>query len=78
MTDIKAKTAPTRWEYYFHPKELANSHYSAYMDPGPHLGTENDVNDLGRSGWELVAVVPISKWEGATSKVVFIFKRPIG
>lgn len=72
MDEIKVKTPPTRWEYYFHPRELGG------WTSVPRLGTEDDVNDLGRSGWELVTIFPVNVGYGQTTRAVFVFKRPLG
>jgi hypothetical protein len=38
---------------------------------------EPQLNVLGREGWELVSVVPVSQTNGFTNYLQYTFKRPI-
>ena len=51
---------PTKWEY--------RTHYLGPRENGQYFGA--DLQDIGNSGWELVAVVPSGK------KQLCILKRP--
>ena len=78
MSEVEAKASPKRWEYYFHPKEIETLTSWEKLQSVPYVGFESDINDLGRSGWEMVCALPLAVGYGQTSKVVFVFKRPIG
>ena len=41
---------------------------------GPETGPR--INRLGREGWELVGVTPVTK-DGATRKLIYFFKKPL-
>jgi hypothetical protein len=68
------KTAPTRWEYYTHLKDVEGGVLRG-MKIAEGLGAE--LNDLGRSGWELVSALDLNEYEGRSAKVVLLFKRPL-
>lgn len=38
---------------------------------------ENDFNELGRDGWELVSSVDTNQTNGSTKSILFVFKRRI-
>ena len=68
------KTPPVRWEYYTHMKEVEGGMLRS-LKLGEGLGAE--LNDLGRSGWELVSALDLNEYEGRSAKLVLLFKRPI-
>ena len=68
------KTPPTRWEYYTHMKDVEGGMLrSLKLGEGLHA----ELNDLGRSGWELVSALDLNEYEGRSAKLVLLFKRPI-
>lgn len=54
-----------RWEYDLLAMSLQD-----------HEGARNDLNDFGRDGWELVAILPQSS-EALIGWVLAVFKRPV-
>lgn len=68
------KIAPIRWEYLTHVKDVEGGLLRG-MKIAEGLGPE--LNDLGRSGWELVSALDLNEYEGRSAKVVLVFKRPL-
>jgi hypothetical protein len=68
------KTPPPRWEYYLH---TANVEGGVIRDMKVAQGLHAEMNDLGRSGWELVSALDLNLYEGRSAKVVLLFKRPL-
>ena len=63
----------TRWEYYTYKVEAEGL-------IGGHVDVEKidqRLNELGREGWELVAVCDTNSFEGSSRYVLFSFKRPL-
>lgn len=58
----------TRWEY-----KILNIRSEGYrLDPG----STDQLDALGRQGWELVGVTSVNFKSGATDNIAMIFKRP--
>jgi hypothetical protein len=68
------KTPLTRWEYYLHTKGVEGG---LVRDVKLAQGLAAELNDLGRSGWELVGALDLNEYEGRSAKVVLLFKRPL-
>jgi len=68
---------------YSHASNLWNKEdQGRFMDDGGRSALDQ-VNDLGKSGWELASVTPIascpaSGFTGQTTELLFTFKRPAG
>jgi hypothetical protein len=60
-----------RWEYL-----VVNIRSENYRLPQPD--TENQLNELGQDGWELVSITAINFKTGATDHIGMVFKRPLG
>lgn len=68
------KTPPVRWEYYTHMKDVDGGVFRT-LKLGEGLDAE--LNDLGRSGWELVSALDLNEHGARSAKLVLLFKRPI-
>lgn len=59
----------TRWEY-----KILNIRSEGYrLDPA----TTDQLDNLGRQGWELVGLTSVNFKSGATDNIAMIFKRPV-
>ena len=68
-----ASSAPSQQE----PPKQAWQHLALTQDDdGLGDGLGQQINKLGRDGWELVNVVPLTK-DGTTVKTRYYFKRPL-
>ena len=76
-----------KWEYrtIWETRPLLTADTGLVESPINMLGEWEDgpeLEELGKEGWELVAVVPVSEYDGpglagATSAVAYFFKRPM-
>jgi hypothetical protein len=65
-----------QWDYY---TLVLEARLPGLFQAGGEIDPEkldNELNRLGRQGWELVGSFPIAMAEGGTRDVVLIFKRP--
>ena len=66
----------TIWEYETMVMQVANEG----LVVRPELDVpkfKSALNEMGRSGWELVAVFDINMLQGGSKQVVATFKRPV-
>ena len=64
----------SRWEY-----NTVIFEASFWLSTGSLDGEafQEKLDELGRSGWELVSVFDTNRQQGATFQVVAVFKRPL-
>jgi len=59
----------TRWEY-----KVINIRSESYrLDPK----CAEQLNELGRDGWELISMTSVNFKSGATDNIAMVFKRPV-
>jgi Domain of unknown function (DUF4177) len=66
----------TLWEYEAFVMQVATEGFVVR----PELNVpefKSRLNDLGRMGWELVAVFDVNMLQGGSKQVVATFKRPV-
>lgn len=59
------------WEYYTLKMKVAGF-WGAKIDTQLIDGT---LNELGREGWELVSLIPVTQAYGIVKELVMVFKR---
>ncbi len=64
----------TQWEYKTFVMEQKSSFWG-YSNFEEKEVIENELNELGQEGWELVSGIPNAELHGKTTKVMLIFKR---
>ena len=78
----KNNTETVQWEYRAHEVKLeglntpdATVIWNRKNENG--VSHWNDFAEWGKEGWEMVNSIPLTDVRGFTTKILFVFKRPI-